>query len=239
MQPMNETEPPDLRKEQKPLPDSMRTREPWPMWTIGVAIAVFIALYTYINIEYRKPEKPYEPYQALKDKQNAPVLKNFYDWYALKPTKLSDASEIETALAISTEIVSDAVESEFPEQMKYFMLTKPVLVPREIDIRTPTSVTPGAPLQIQLKLPGTLADDDRYQLLAYYKDGDLYLLSSLFVEDVSEARDALSGPGQSVHYEIPTDPIETPIIKVHHLTQNHHARWQIVNDAPVESEAAN
>jgi hypothetical protein len=43
-------------------------RQPWPMKWIVLAILVFVALYTYLNLRYRKPGPEYEPYQDSRER---------------------------------------------------------------------------------------------------------------------------------------------------------------------------
>ena len=39
-----------------------RSRQPWPLWPIAVAIVVSLAGYTYLRVAYAKPAKPHEPF---------------------------------------------------------------------------------------------------------------------------------------------------------------------------------
>ena len=46
------------------------SRKPWPMRWIVLAILLFIVPYTYVTLEYRKPNKAFEPYADMKEQAN-------------------------------------------------------------------------------------------------------------------------------------------------------------------------
>ncbi len=49
-------------------------RQPWPMKWIVLAIAAFIALYTFLTLHYRKPGPGYLPYQDSRQRANLAQL---------------------------------------------------------------------------------------------------------------------------------------------------------------------
>lgn len=46
------------------------SRKPWPMRWIVASIILFLVPYTYVTFQYRKPNKPFEPYADMKDQAN-------------------------------------------------------------------------------------------------------------------------------------------------------------------------
>lgn len=202
-------------------------RKPWPMWPIALAILIFIPVYTYINIQYRKTDKPYEPFQVMMDRMNAPIEKNFYDWYGLKATRADDEAPIAAPAAVSSRDVADPLESEIPDQVKYFLMSKPILAPSTGKPESPSTLQRGQPLRLKLSLPAKLGDDERFRLLAAYKEGQLYLIPTLFVDKPENAADALAGEPRQFAFAIPTDPIEAETVHVHFLTDSNVLDWQI------------
>ena len=61
----------------------MTERKPWPMWPIALSILTFIILYTWVQLKFRKEEKPYEPNYEIKERRNQVAEKNLYDWFSL------------------------------------------------------------------------------------------------------------------------------------------------------------
>lgn len=46
------------------------SRKPWPMRWIVASIILFLVPYTYVTFQYRKPNKPFEPYADMKEEAN-------------------------------------------------------------------------------------------------------------------------------------------------------------------------
>lgn len=218
---------------QNPLPDSMRTRKPWPMWPIALSIVLFTGVYTWINIEYRKNEKVFEPFQAMMDRKNAIVQKNFYDWYSIKATRAEQPITISSLAASSTRSYEGVLDAVIPEQLKYYMASRPVLVPGFIKTESPDNLTPGQLLPIRLYVPSSLSKDGRLRLLCFYKDGELFLLASLYVENMEDFdQRLLLGEAEPVDFLVPTEPIAAETIQVRFLTEGRLAEWQIKNLDP-------
>ncbi len=51
-----------------------KDRQPWPMKWVVLAILLMIAPYTFITLNYRKENKPFEPYSDMKDRANTTRL---------------------------------------------------------------------------------------------------------------------------------------------------------------------
>ncbi len=224
--------PDPAEKPSKPLPASMRDRKPWPMWPIALSIAVFIGIYTVINFQYRKEGKAYEPFQAMMERKNAIVEKNMYDWYSLKARRTDDNGPIALPASATSQANPHVLDEEVPEQLKYYMATRPILVPGFVKAESPASHRFGEYLRLRLHTPAGLADDERLKLLAFYKEGDLYLLATLFVDEIDDIADSLTGEPTPIAFEIPTEPIETDQVNVKFLSDGRLAKWQIAK-APV------
>ena len=205
----------------------MHERKPWPMWPFALAILIFIPIYTYINLEYRKEGRAYEPFQIMMDRMNAIVEKNIYDWYGLKTHRSDDNSTVQNNAMVTSRSGDTLVDDTIPEQLKYYMPTRPILVPRFTKVECPETFTPGENLRVRCWMPASLENDERLHLLAFYKEGVLYLLATLFVEEIEEVQDALQGEPTPISFEIPTDPIDAETVNVKFLTEGHLSQWEI------------
>jgi len=226
-------EPKTDQKDAKPLPHSMRSRDPWPMWPFALSIGLFIVIYTWINISHRKEGRPYEPFQAMMERKDAIVEKNFYNWYSLK-TSRSDAAPTPTSPAQAyTREQARALDTAIPDQLKYYMASKPTLLPGFIQTQSPDTLSPGLPLPVTLTVPRAIARDPRLQMLAFYKEGQLFLLPTLFVDSIEDIESAaLVGETAPATFLIPTDPFGAETIRASLIGVDRVTDWSIKNLDP-------
>ena len=52
------------------MPAPSRTRQPWPMKWVVLAIILSIGVYTFLTLKYRKPDRAFQPYQDIRDRAN-------------------------------------------------------------------------------------------------------------------------------------------------------------------------
>lgn len=225
------------------LPSGIADRKPWPLWPIALAILLFMGVYTWINLEYRKEGKAFEPFQAMMDRKNAIVEKNFYDWYSIKTDRAAGPVPIASPASSTSQAYPDALERVIPEQLKYYMAGKPVLVPGFIKTESPDSLTPGEPLPIRIHVPAPLASHELLHLLSFYKEGELFILATLYAEKMEDVDpDLLVGDPKPATFLIPTDPMAAETIAVSFINQDRLAQWTIQNLDPskavVEEEEA-
>lgn len=223
------------------LPKGIADRKPWPMWPIAFAIVLFMGVYTWINLEYRKEEKAFEPFQAMMDRKNAIVEKNFYDWYSIKASRSQEDVSIDSPAKSTSQAYEKVLDEVIPDQLKYYMAGRPVLVPGFVKTETPETLTPGTPLPIRLYVPAPLANHELLNVLSFYKDGELYILATLFVKKMEDFdQSLLSGETAPTTFLIPTEPMAAETVNVRFLNQDRLAQWQITNLDPsaatVESE---
>ncbi|EDY84079.1 hypothetical protein VDG1235_3708 [Verrucomicrobiia bacterium DG1235] len=203
------------------------------MWPIGLAIILFIGVYTWVNLEYRKEGQAFEPFQAMVDRKNAIVEKNFYDWYSIKTSRAENAVSIDSPALATSRAYERVLDEVIPEQLKYYLAGRPVLVPGFVKTECQDTLTPGQPLAIRFHVPAPLAQSDLLNILSFYKEGDLYILATLFVEKMEDfdAR-LLEGELVPASFSIPTDPIAAETVNVRFLNEDRLAEWQIKNLAP-------
>ncbi|MCH6258328.1 hypothetical protein MLD52_17335 [Puniceicoccaceae bacterium K14] len=202
-------------------------RDPWPMWPIALAIGLFVCAYTFINIAHRKDGPAFEPHQAMQNRRDQLVEKNFYNWYRitteLQETVTPSGANIEKMLRP----YSGALESLLPEQLVYYIPTRPVLVNGPLKIESDASIEQGAPFTIRIDLPGGIASDDRFHLQAFYKEGSLHLLPSFFVESIEDASETLATPNEQIQFAIPTDPVAATEVSIYVYAEGYIHEWKI------------
>lgn len=197
------------------------------MWPIALAIFIFIGAYTYINLDMRKSGPAYEPYQAMQDRRDQIVEKNFYDWYRIKTSVDSPvlASGEETEKTLRR--YSGNLETELPEELVYYIPSRPVLVAGPLTIDTDSKIEQGKPYKIRIDLPIGVTSDERFHLQAFYKEGSLHLMPSFFAEDISEAAETLATESQQIQFAVPTDPIAADEISVVLYAEGYIYEWTL------------
>jgi hypothetical protein len=224
---------PEKPEPKNQLPSGIADRRPWPMWPIALAIVLFMGVYTWINLEYRKDGEAFEPFQAMMDRKNAIVEKNFYDWYSIKTDRTSTEVTLDSPASPTSQAYPDALDLVVPEQLKYYMAGRPVLVPGFIKTESPDSLTPGEPLPIRIHVPAPLASHELLHLLSFYKEGELYILATLYAEKMEDVdQSLLTGEPAPATFLIPTDPMATESISVSFINQDRLAQWKIENLDP-------
>lgn len=203
------------------------------MWPIALSIVLFMGVYTWVNIEYRKEEAAFEPFQAMMDRKNAIVEKNFYDWYSIKTKRAETKYLIGPRANITSRAYENVLDEVVPEQLKYYMAGRPVLVPGFVKTEAPAGLAPGKPMPLRFYVPANLADSDLLNILTFYKEGKLFILATIFVKEKKDVDPAwLEGEPTPVTFEMPTDPIAAEIIEVSFLSEDRLAQWQITNLDP-------
>ncbi len=224
---------PETPEPKNKLPSGIADRKPWPMWPIALSIVLFMGVYTWINFEYRKEGKSFEPFQAMMDRKNAIVEKNFYNWYSIKTSRATESVEIVSPATATSRAYEDALDLVIPEQLKYYMAGKPVLVPGFIKTESPDTLTPGQAIPIRFYVPAPLAESDLLNILSFYKEGELFILATLFVEKMEDVDPSLlTGEPTPTTFLVPTEPIAAETVKVSFINEDRLGQWQIKNLDP-------
>jgi hypothetical protein len=58
------------------MPDTRKDRKPWPMRWIVLAIIVFIPIYTFLTLHFRRKDPAFVPYQDMRDRADVIRLLN-------------------------------------------------------------------------------------------------------------------------------------------------------------------
>lgn len=202
------------------------------MWPIGLAIGLFVVAYTIVNLNYRKDGQAYEPFQAMQDRREEIVEKNFYDWYRLKTKRSPTISPLAGHTAVKRSPVSENLEKVLPDQLVYYIPTRPILYPSPLSIDADPKLILGQPFKIRLELPSAIGSDERFQLQAFYKKGHIYMLASFFLDNIAEvSQDAFESPIEYFEFHIPTEPIDTTTAKCLLYTEGSLHEWKVEVEA--------
>lgn len=194
---------------QKPTP-SPTERQPWPMWPIVLSILGFIVFYTWVQLTFRKEEKPHEPSYEMQERRNRVAEKNLYDWFSLNvsPSAKSEGDAL-SASGIQARFLSGPLENDLPSQIVYYIPRRPILIPTLDSLASQSSFSSSESIHIRLSMPEAFGDSPDFHLTSFYKEGELILLAEMRVENV----DALTGfdaqsPSKTYLFEIDATPIE-------------------------------
>jgi hypothetical protein len=127
-------------------------RKPWPMRWIVLAIVIFVPLYTWLTLRYRRPGRAFQPYQDMRDRADVVrLLKAGYRRVAI------DASRPEEPARAA--LPTFPAVGGLPADLKKTLLETPLL-PLEIES---VSAAPAASAAIDytIGLTYTLSDNKR------------------------------------------------------------------------------
>lgn len=150
-------------------------KKPWPMRYVVISILVFIALYTYINIRYRKPGPEFEPYHDIRARIVVDRLLGM-GFQRVRLGLVRPADPLRPAQITPESARTAAGPGGLPVDLRECLLDQPVLPARITAVVAGAAVRrPGDYLiQFICHLP-----DNREQPLnatLYARDGHLYLV---------------------------------------------------------------
>ncbi|BET67450.1 hypothetical protein ASA1KI_23680 [Opitutales bacterium ASA1] len=194
-----------------PSPAPTKTRRPWPMTWIVVAIVGYIATYTFINVSYRKPEGGHEPWAEAEARAEAVKQEGLLDWTRLRTTVAIAPADsppvVETSASVSRTPTPGALEKALPIELVLVIPARPELAPAPIRLVASTAVSAEAPLRLRVAFAGT-APVGLGELYAFTKDRELHL----FLQDETRpARDVAPlslAPGVEAHLDVPAGTLE-------------------------------
>jgi hypothetical protein len=154
---------------------SNNQRQPIPMAWVAVAIAVSIALYTVINIQFRKDEAPHLPYEEAQERKSQLFEFDMNGWQRLEAvSRATNSSNLGVDLiSISERSLKGRLDQELPMDLVTVIPERPELVD---GIRT---VEPFLTEERILVIEFVLVPESKrpIHLDAYLKDGLLVMLA--------------------------------------------------------------
>ena len=148
-----------------------KDRKPWPMKWIVLAIVLFVPVYTWLTLHYRRPGPAFRPYQDMRDR--ADVVRLLRAGYqrvaieALRPAELIPQAAFATSPA----------PGGLPEELRKTLVESPLL-PLEIESvsATPTAVSA---IEYPIGMTYTLPDNNRQLSGAhlYEREGEIVIVA--------------------------------------------------------------
>ncbi len=148
-----------------------KDRKPWPMRWIVLSILVFIPIYTYLTLHFRRPGRAFAPYQDLRDRTDVVrLLKAGYHRVAVEATRPAEPPP-DGALAASP------APGGLPAELRKTLVETP-LMPLEISRVTAAQAASSA-IDYPIGLAYTLADNKRQLSGAhlYVRDGEVVIVA--------------------------------------------------------------
>jgi|GEM_PF-681406 len=214
-----------------PAVNKREQKQPWPMWPIGLSIAAFIVFYTWIQLTFRKPEKAFEPYQAMIDRSKEAVEKNLYGWYSIKPRQTDGDFSGPTA-SIATETSDTPLEKRLPEQLVYYLPRPPILLDQIKSLRVSSSASRNEPYQIAFEIPEAYGSHPSLVARSFYKNTALHVFLEWDVEKKSDSPKTSDSRFKTYRYEIATEPFEGESIAAFFHSERHVHSWEFKFDQP-------
>ena len=153
------------------MPAPPKDRKPWPMKWIVLAIVLFIPLYTYLTLHFRRPGPAFRPYQDMRDRADViRLLKAGYQRVAIEARRPADALPGAGAPTLPA-------PGGLPAELRRTLIESPLL-PMEIDsVSAPTTAVSG--IDYQIGLTYTLPDNKRQLSGAhlYEREGELVIIA--------------------------------------------------------------
>ena len=150
-----------------------KDRKPWPMKWIVLAILLFIPVYTYLTLHYRRPGPAFRPYQDMRDRADViRLLKAGYHRVAIDASRPAD-------LATPAGAQTMPAPGGLPDELRKTLVESPLL-PLEISAvaASPTAVSGiDYPIAITYTLP-----DNKRQLSGahlYEREGEIVIVADI------------------------------------------------------------
>ena len=148
-----------------------KDRKPWPMKWIVLSIAIFIPVYTYLTLHFRRREPAFQPYQDMRDR--ADVIRLLRAGYQRVTVDASRPAEREVEAGDPT----SPAPGGLPPDLKATLIESPLL-PLSIG-SVSAATTAASAIDYQIGLTYTLADNKRQLSGAhlYERDRDIVIVA--------------------------------------------------------------
>jgi len=154
-----------------PMNPDRKDRKPWPMKWIVVSILVFIPIYTYLTLHFRRPGPAFNPYQDLRDRTD--VVRLLKAGYHRVAVDASRPAESLPGAALATERAAGGL----PQELKTTLVESPLL-PLEI-VSVTASPAASSGIDYPIGVSYTLADNKRQLSGAhlYEREGEVVIVA--------------------------------------------------------------
>ena len=191
-------------------------RKPWPMRWIVIAIMVFVGLYTYLNLHFRKPGPAYLPYEDAQ--QRAGLARAGYHRISLKVDRPADPKPL-VALASTA-----AAPGGLPADLRA-TLTDPLLLPAEIGkVEAAAAASAAVPYRIAFSWVETDNREDLAGAHVYIKGADVFVVPDC--EHLAEGLTARARAGVAV-VTLPSDSLVAGTYRVTLAAERTARSWTL------------
>ena len=142
---------------------------------VALVIVLGIALYTFLTLHFRKPGRPFQPYQDTQDRATVARLVNA-GWQKLT-AEVERPAEAPRAADLPSPPARPAVAaSALPAERNYALLEKPRLAARIGAVSAPGELSAGAALRLFFTCTGSDLKQQLGDVLVLRKGSELFLI---------------------------------------------------------------
>jgi hypothetical protein len=148
-----------------------KDRKPWPMKWIVVSILVFIPIYTYLTLHYRRPGPAFNPYRDMRDRADViRLLKAGYQRIAVDASRPAEDAAVEVG-------ASSPAPGGLPEDLRKTLVETPLMA---LEISSASAApTAVSGIDYTIGLTYTIPDNKRQLSGAhlYEKPGEIVIVA--------------------------------------------------------------
>jgi hypothetical protein len=136
-----------------PMSAARKDRKPWPMKWIVLAIALFVPVYTFLTLHYRRPGPAFRPYQDMRDRADVSrLLRAGYQRVAVEARRPADPTA-------ASGLATSPAPGGLPEELRATLVESPLLPLTIGSVSAAPEAVSGIDYQVELTY--TLADNKR------------------------------------------------------------------------------
>ena len=152
-----------------------KNRRPWPMHWVAIAIISFMAIYTFVNVTFRKEQDPHLPYEEAQERQSRffEFDMNGWKWLEANPGAESPVAWDETRLI---PVVTRPLEQRLDRDLPMDLVTAIPKRPDLIETVTDVSVVLAPDQSLTITILRALQSKEGIGMEAFYKEGRLIIL---------------------------------------------------------------
>lgn len=152
------------------MKEQPKERKIWKMRWIVLSIALFIPLYTFLTLHYRRPGPAFKPYQDLRDRTDVVrLLKAGYQRVAMDASRPAEAPA-------GAPLAASIAPGGLPENLRKTLVETPLMPLEVTSVSAPSTASAG--IDYQVAITYALADNKRQLSGAhlYEREGELVIV---------------------------------------------------------------
>lgn len=193
--------------------------KPWPMKWVVLAILVFIPIYTYLTLHFRRPGPEYEPYEEARDR--ATVDRLLADGYRRVP--LAATRPTEPLRPAAPARIADA-PGGLPAPLEKALVAAPLLPTTVSRVEAAGETGAGQPYSVDFTAELPDEKEDLLDAQAYVRKGELVIVPNF--EHVAGAL-LVRSPETAVHLTLPAGVLVPGRYRVTLVALREARTWQL------------